>query len=75
MFLLSELILKNFQVNIDLWKSPFWDSSAAVAFIYPLLLARNDFQLCVFPSPLFTFITKWVICGGEVKMISPLSVI
>ena len=37
------------------------------AFIYLLLLATSDSQLRVLPSPLVTFLIKWVICGGEIE--------
>lgn len=33
------------------------------AFIFPLLLARNGSQLCVFTFPLVTFFIRCVICS------------
>lgn len=75
MFLLSELILKILHVNIDLWKSPFWGSSAPLPLFIP----------CFWPEMTFNFVSShplWLLSSlngsfvvERYKVISPLSVI
>ena len=67
--------LKVLHVNVELWEFFFWGFSCVwkcypyfnKAFIYLLPVARSDSRLHVLPSPLVTFLPRWVLYGGEIE--------
>lgn len=67
--------LKVLHVNVELWEFFFWGFSCVwkcypyfnKAFIYLLPVVRSDSRLHVLPSPLVTFLPRWVLYGGEIE--------